>query len=302
MSSHQLHLAQEKATARRVVPVSLGKPSLRRRLEDYYSLVAPEQLIPQEEWISHKFEAIWNKYGGSDEGEALLAKKLSKKYGTTVRFLTVENAGLSNRQQQQQQQNCDPARNTEKQFSEEFYELTEGQRGSGILSFADPNFDPQAALQLPASATYQSSEENHEAAILLANPWLKESSQLLNRVELFRPFLPLCDPLYRPPSALTRSKRPLEIANRSRPGPPSLFSSMAQSLQHGPYSILYHALIERQRIRVVIRYVNGIRGTLTGYLLVFDKHFNMILRDVDEVYSPRQVSTSRDKRKFRGKE
>ena len=103
MSSHQLHLAQEKATARRVVPVSLGKPSLRRRLEDYYSLVAPEQLIPQEEWISHKFEAIWNKYGGSDEGEALLAKKLSKKYGTTVRFLTVENAGLSNRQQQQQQ-------------------------------------------------------------------------------------------------------------------------------------------------------------------------------------------------------
>ena len=42
----------------------------------------------------------------------------------------------------------------------------------------------------------------------------------------------------------------------------------------------------------MVRYVDCVRGTLTGYLIAFDKHFNMILKDVDEVYSGRVTKHS----------
>ena len=45
-------------------------------------------------------------------------------------------------------------------------------------------------------------------------------------------------------------------------------------------------MTNRHRVRVVTRYVDGIRGTLTGQLVALDKHWNLILRDVDEHYTP----------------
>ena len=67
-------------------PISLGKPSLRCRLESYYSLIAPDAIADNDKW-KQNFDIIYDKYGGTVEGETKLAAKLAKKYGSQIRLL-----------------------------------------------------------------------------------------------------------------------------------------------------------------------------------------------------------------------
>lgn len=53
----------------------------------------------------------------------------------------------------------------------------------------------------------------------------------------------------------------------------------------GPMSLLQRCMNERIRIKVLTRNMAGIRGYCVGYLLAFDKHFNMALEDVTEVWT-----------------
>mmetsp|Transcript_23603 Transcript_23603/g.57878 ORF Transcript_23603/g.57878 Transcript_23603/m.57878 type:complete len:108 (+) Transcript_23603:702-1025(+) len=47
--------------------------------------------------------------------------------------------------------------------------------------------------------------------------------------------------------------------------------------------------LQQQRVCVITRYVNAIRGSLTGTLIAFDKHLNMVLLDVEETYTCRPL-------------
>lgn len=60
---------------------------------------------------------------------------------------------------------------------------------------------------------------------------------------------------------------------------------IAQRVKQGPLLQLRGWYTQRQRVRVVTRHERGIRGTATGTLLAFDKHFNLVLRDVQESYT-----------------
>lgn len=53
----------------------------------------------------------------------------------------------------------------------------------------------------------------------------------------------------------------------------------------GPMSLLQRCMNDRIRIKVLTRNMAGIRGYCVGYLLAFDKHFNMALEDVTEVWT-----------------
>ncbi|KAJ1520691.1 hypothetical protein ONE63_003793 [Megalurothrips usitatus] len=53
-----------------------------------------------------------------------------------------------------------------------------------------------------------------------------------------------------------------------------------------PFASLWEAVSAepRRRIRVVTRDEHGIHGRLEGYLVLFDKHWNLAMTDVSEVY------------------
>jgi len=85
------------------IPISLEKASFRRRLEDYYSLIAPDTISIEKEW-RRKFELIYDTYGGAAEKELTLAKKLAKKYGNTVQLQLTNESALPHLLNQQAEQ------------------------------------------------------------------------------------------------------------------------------------------------------------------------------------------------------
>lgn len=113
------------------VPVSLGKPSLRLRLEAYYSLIDPKRLQDGKKW-REVYEEIWKKYGGSYGGERKLSLKLAMKYGSRVKLLLAE-AMDSNHQ------------NTKSpSFDESWYAVPP--KKSGVIEFCSVQFDAVCLL------------------------------------------------------------------------------------------------------------------------------------------------------------
>lgn len=57
--------------------------------------------------------------------------------------------------------------------------------------------------------------------------------------------------------------------------------------KEGPFSILHACRASQMRVRVMTRHGRGIRGVCTGVVVAFDKHLNLLLRDVEEDYTVR---------------
>lgn len=258
----------------RNIPVTVGKLSLRKRLEDYYSLVAPNTIANEAEW-KQKFDLIYSKYGGSEKGEMALMAKLCKKYGSTVRLMVAKTKQIDTRQKM--------TTSSEFTMDESSYQVQPEFQNSGILDFTSEKFDAFAAIR------------KDFVEVSEANPFIKDAT-FLDNISKFTPYLPRCDPLYRPTP--TRKANSLESQKESSNILPStevmkkkipVFTSLASFHQSGPMSFLYFAHLKRERIRVLIRYVDSIRGTLTGYVIAFDKHMNLLLKDVDEVFTNRMT-------------
>ena len=328
------------------IPLSLGKASLRLRLEAYYSLISPETLSNRTVWL-RKYDQIYEKvsprrekntklrfcivvaattsattnrdltkpsshpqYGGTHPGERKLATKLAKKYGTTVRLLLAASARKPAGDVDPGGDNASPGNTGGGTHDESWYRLRPREIGSGVVEFSSPDFDPLAALTRAS-----------ETDVFRANPWMTEvgggAGTILDNVGKCATLLPQSDPLYRDDHLRSKLKKaaasisgtigrlPLSLSSssnnddektmgtkkRSRNNGDNThpFEVIASYLESGPHSVLFRCREERKRVTVVVRYVNMVRGTLSGTLIAFDKHMNMILRDVEEVYSPRLV-------------
>ena len=280
---------------KRNIPVSLGKPSLRLRLEAYYSLIAPDTIADEASWRK-RFEQIYEKYGGTVDGEAKLAAKLAKKYGNNVRLLLTTTASASPSAasgigigigSDATTGAGQPSSSAASKRSEEWYVLIASELNSGDISFVSSSFDPQAALSADMDV------------VLKVNPFVAQAP-LIDNVSKFRRLLPGEDPQYLQPTkrsasaaAATRAQKAAAAAAASahKIPIPGAFAALADRFDKGPFALLRDIHAKKQRVRVMVRYVDCIRGTLTGHVLAFDKHFNMILRDVEEVYSGRATCT-----------
>eukprot|EP00934_Nitzschia_sp_Nitz4_P006813 Nitzschia sp. Nitz4//scaffold2_size372955//178430//179586//NITZ4_000424-RA/size372955-processed-gene-0.505-mRNA-1//-1//CDS//3329546781//6803//frame0 len=267
--------------AREIHVATLGKPSLKARLEAYYSLIAPETIADPDEWRT-RFNQIYTKYGGSYQGEQKLALKLAKKYGTAIRLLVAEPERTAS---PPSSSSLSTSRQHPEQRDESWYALTPGEMNSSDVSFMSTCFNPLRALKLPSSD------------IFATNPWA-EGAPRFDTIAQCSLLLPKGDPQRKEPivsrkRASTESPTSEPSASKeARTNNNHPFAAVSEGITTGPLARLH--TFHRQRIRVVVRYVNAIRGTLTGTLEAFDKHMNFILRDVEEVYSPRPVNREQD--------
>lgn len=77
-----------------------------------------------------------------------------------------------------------------------------------------------------------------------------------------------------------------KAAERARQA--KVLDTIADKIRQGPLGLLVRCYEERARIQVWTRHTHGIRGTMVGFVRALDKHFNMVLHDVDEQYSVRR--------------
>ena len=90
----------------------------------------------------------------------------------------------------------------------------------------------------------------------------------------------LSDSTARP--ALTCAPPSAAPPHRRAPNP---IDEMADAVRAGPLLLLRRLRDERAAVRVVTRHERGLRGVATGTLVAFDKHLNLVLRDVEESYT-----------------
>ena len=70
----------------------------------------------------------------------------------------------------------------------------------------------------------------------------------------------------------------------NRRTPKNLLTFMEKQTD-GPLSALQNCVQNRTKIKVSTRKLNGIRGTCVGFLVAYDKHWNLAMIDVDETFN-----------------
>lgn len=63
----------------------------------------------------------------------------------------------------------------------------------------------------------------------------------------------------------------------------------------GPICLLQKFRMNRTKVMIYVRKEHGIRGSITGYVEAFDKHYNLVLTECTETWKRRKYSFSEAK-------
>ncbi|ETK85953.1 hypothetical protein F441_09525 [Phytophthora nicotianae CJ01A1] len=145
------------------------------------------------------------------------------------------------------------------------------------LDFRSAQFDALKALQTP--------KDQLKLPVATAHPLdnIQKCRHLLPELDVNRQTL-----VVRPkkPSPSAADAKAAVVKKAPAPATPSLFEQLADTYLEGPFRVLRRCFLERMRVFVVIRRVNSVRGTCSGFLKAFDKHMNLVLLDVTQDFIP----------------
>uniref|UniRef100_A0A914VZV4 Sm domain-containing protein n=1 Tax=Plectus sambesii TaxID=2011161 RepID=A0A914VZV4_9BILA len=74
------------------------------------------------------------------------------------------------------------------------------------------------------------------------------------------------------------------MVTRVRKEVPTVLTRLKNSAYQGPLAVLVLCVKERRRVNVYVRGRDRLRSVLQAAIVAFDKHWNLVLRDVDETY------------------
>ncbi|TMW58663.1 hypothetical protein Poli38472_010222 [Pythium oligandrum] len=234
------------------------------RLRAFYAMVNPgnEQNIAE----------IVRKYRGK---EAALCARLQKKYGKAPDLVSESTPTMDTK--------ANPVK---------------------AVSAYDPHYEVFKAVECEESPLdFRSSAFDALKALTTASVKpLVSSVYPLDNIHKCRHLLPESDPNHQrlvtvtpKPVAPKPSTKTQAAASTDTPPPADgFFSALADTYLDGPFTVLRRCFLERKRVQVVIRRVNSIRGTCSGFLKAFDKHMNLVLLDVTEVVIPFDVQLRRE--------
>lgn len=237
------------------------RTTLWARLVVYYAQHMPDKLTDK---------GIAEIIGRYSDKEAELSARLKKKYADPLpKFVTEEvfqrvrtSFGL-----------IDPEGRAAGGEGNELPTGPVGVTAEQLLDFRSPHFDPILALRA--------------RRLDLPVP----NATRLDNISMFRTLLPPDHPDYVVKGEKKSAdvvKAPRRSATEAPTGDP-LMLIMEMTGATGPHSLLLRLVKEKRRACVMVRSVAAVRGICSGLIKAFDKHFNIVLMDVTEVYTSRAI-------------
>ncbi|KAG7389545.1 hypothetical protein PHYPSEUDO_010190 [Phytophthora pseudosyringae] len=204
--------------------------------------------------------------------ERQLCAKLFKKYGEAPDLTSA--GGADDQAAGTKAAGSEPVANVT--YRRDFKPYAQPKATDSPLDFRSAHFDALKALQAP--------KRQLKLPVATAYP--------LDNIQKCRHLLPTSDgnrqtlvarPKKASPSAAAEANA---VKKPATPAAPSLFDQLADTYLDGPFCVLRRCFLERMRVSVVIRRINSVRGTCSGFLKAFDKHMNLVLLDVTQEFVP----------------